>query len=333
MMKRISYYITDCVDPLQNLAMEEYFLHRVQPQECMLYLWQNQKTVVIGRNQNAWNECRVQELEDAGGTLVRRLSGGGAVYHDLGNLNFTFLVRHANYDVEKQTRVISDAIRALGMPVELTGRNDMTIDGQKFSGHAYYRTQDQCYHHGTLMVNVDHAALGKYLQVSKSKLEKHSVQSVRSRVTNLIDHCPNLTIPMLEQQLVHSFGTVYHLTPEQISSDTIDWEDIAQRKQRFAQWEWRFGSNSAFTEQVQGHFGWGETAIRYTVQNGKLQHVSLQSDGLEADYLAAIPQALEHCSYALTDIAEVLRAIPQQNNEQTQICRDVTNLFKKQFVS
>lgn len=333
MMKRISYYITDCVDPLQNLAMEEYFLHRVQPQECILYLWQNQKTVVIGRNQNAWNECRVQELEDAGGTLVRRLSGGGAVYHDLGNLNFTFLVRHADYDVEKQTRVISDAIRALGMPVELTGRNDMTIDGQKFSGHAYYRTQDQCYHHGTLMVNVDHAALGKYLQVSKSKLEKHSVQSVRSRVTNLIDHCPNLTIPMLEQQLVHSFGTVYHLTPEQISSDTIDWKDIAQRKQRFSQWEWRFGSNSAFTEQVQGHFDWGETAIRYTVQNGKLQHVSLQSDGLEADYLAAIPQALEHCSYALADIAEVLRAIPQQNNEQTKICQDVTNLFEKQFVS
>lgn len=333
MIDRISYYITDCVDPLQNLAMEEYFLHRVQPRECILYLWQNQKTVVIGRNQNVWNECRVQELEDAGGTLVRRLSGGGAVYHDLGNLNFTFLVRHADYDVEKQTRVISDAIRALGMDVELTGRNDMTIDGQKFSGHAYYRTQDQCYHHGTLMVNVDRAALGKYLHVSKSKLEKHSVQSVRSRVTNLIDHCPNLTIPALEQQLICSFGTVYDLTPERIAADAIDWEDIAQKKQRFAQWEWRFGSNSAFTEQVQDSFGWGETAIRYTVQNGTLQHVSLQSDGLEADYLAAIPQALEGCCYAQKDIAEALHTIPQSNNEQGGICYDVIKLFETQFAS
>ena len=147
MLRRLYAIAAEGTDPYENLALEAYLLERVQPGECILYLWQNQRTVVIGRNQHASNECRIQALEADGGHLVRRLSGGGAVYHDLGNLNFTFLTVRRDYDVARQTETILQAVRALGIPVEKNGRNDLTAAGGKFSGHAYYQTGEQCYHH------------------------------------------------------------------------------------------------------------------------------------------------------------------------------------------
>ena len=206
MLHTLSVLTAEGTDPRRNLALEATLLHQVRPGEEILYLWQNQRTVVIGRNQHAANEGRIQALEADGGHLVRRLSGGGAVYHDLGNLNFTFLTCRRDYDVARQTEVILQAVRALGIPAEKNGRNDLTVDGQKFSGHAYYQTGDQCYHHGTLMVSVDLAPLEGYLNVSPLKLQAKGVASVRARVGNLADFCPGLTIPRLRQALVEAFG-------------------------------------------------------------------------------------------------------------------------------
>ena len=159
MIERISVIDADGTDPYRNIALEECLLHDVRPGQCILYLWQNQRTVVLGRNQNALDECDVTALERDGGHLARRLSGGGAVYHDLGNLNFTFLVPTADYDQRAQTETILGAVRAMGVDAMRTGRNDLVVDGRKFSGHAYYHTGDKSYHHGTLMVK-EHEGTG-----------------------------------------------------------------------------------------------------------------------------------------------------------------------------
>ena len=213
MLRRLYAIAAEGTDPYENLALEAYLLERVQPGECILYLWQNQRTVVIGRNQHASNECRIQALEADGGHLVRRLSGGGAVYHDLGNLNFTFLTVRRDYDVARQTETILQAVRALGIPAEKNGRNDLTAAGGKFSGHAYYQTGEQCYHHGTLMVSVDLSPLAAYLQVSPLKLEAKGVKSVRARVVNLTQFRPELTVAQLRQALVEAFGRVWSAGP------------------------------------------------------------------------------------------------------------------------
>ena len=291
-------------DPRHNLALEELLLHRVKPGECILYLWQNQHTVVIGRNQHAENECRIQALEADGGHLVRRLSGGGAVYHDLGNLNFTFLVTGEDYDVAKQTETILRAVQLVGIHAEKNGRNDLTVDGQKFSGHAYYRTGNQCYHHGTLMVAVDMAPLEKYLNVSPLKLQAKGVQSVRSRVANLRDFRPELTIQELEEALETAFSQVYGLPVQSLRYEDLDQQALAEGQARFSRPKWIYGDSRPMAVSREARFDWGLLRLDYDQQDGVITQAALWSDGLDADFLSQVPQLIQGCPLE----AEALRA-------------------------
>ena len=290
-----SLYVIDShsVDPRHNIALEEYLLRHVKPGECIFYLWQNQRTVVIGRNQHASNECRIQALEADGGHLVRRLSGGGAVYHDLGNLNFTFLTHLADYDVEKQTQTILEAVRALGIPAEKNGRNDLTAAGGKFSGHAYYKSGDQCYHHGTLMLDVDLAPLERYLSVHPLKLQAKGVQSVRSRVVNLKDFRPDLTIPQLRQSLAEAFGRVYGLPVQPLTQEGLDQSQLAQSLARFSDPAWIYGDSRPLNISREDACSWGLLRLDYSQADGVITQAALWSDGLEADFLCQVPAALQ----------------------------------------
>ena len=194
MINKIKLYESNSLDPYLNLATEQHLMETVEEDACILFLWQNQNTVVIGKNQNAWKECRTTLLNEEGGVLARRLSGGGAVFHDLGNLNFTFLVPQAEYDLDRQFTVIKEAVNMLGLNTERSGRNDVLAEGRKFSGNAFYKNGKQAYHHGTLLVDVDMDKLGRYLNPSKAKLQAKGVDSVRSRVVNLKELNSQITI-------------------------------------------------------------------------------------------------------------------------------------------
>ena len=218
MIRKLLYLCTDNTDPYHNLALEQYLTDTVPADTCILYLWQNRHTVVIGRNQNAWQECRTALLEQDGGKLSRRLSGGGAVYHDMGNLNFTFSLPTAEYDLHRQQRVIVEACRSLGIEASFSGRNDILAAGRKFSGNSFYHHNGCSFHNGTLLVSVDMANLGKYLTPSQRKLQSKGVASVPSRVVNLSELHPGLRISQMQQAMAQAFadeiGGQGHLTKE-----------------------------------------------------------------------------------------------------------------------
>ena len=174
--------VTDCTNPHRNLALEDALLTNLPDGQALLYLWQNKHTVVIGAGQNAWRECHTQLLESEQGTLARRSSGGCAVYHDLGNVNFSFIVPREDYDVQRQLRVVLDAVRTLGIDAEPSGRNDLTAQGRKFSGNAFRLLKHSALHHGTLLVHVDMQKLPRYLNVAPDKLKAKLYNAGASRV-------------------------------------------------------------------------------------------------------------------------------------------------------
>ncbi len=328
MIERLLLYRSPGNDPFRNLAAEEHFLRLVWEGEVILYLWQNRSTVVVGRNQDAWSECRVEELQRDGGLLARRLSGGGAVYHDLGNLNFTFAVREEDYDVKRQTEVLLRAVRSFGIDAEISGRNDLTAQGRKFSGHAYYKSGGACFHHGTLMVAVDGEKLSRYLCVPEGKLRRKGVPSVRSRVVNLTELCPTLTVPLLEERIEESFGEVYGLPVERLREDSLDGGALRAETEKFASYAWRFGGErrsldrNAYT--LHGAFPWGEVSVEYDVENGVLRNVRLTSDGLEADLLASVPALLEGRRFDKAALSEALRG-------GGEVCADILGLFQSKL--
>ncbi len=331
MITKLYTISSQTTDPHKNLALEEYLLHQVADEECILYLWQNYKTVVIGKNQNPWRECRTGDLSRAGGTLVRRLSGGGAVFHDMGNLNFTFLVKAHNYDLEKQLQVILDAVKSAGIPAEKSGRNDITVDGKKFSGNAFYRTAEQCYHHGTLMVDVNKEDLTRYLSVSEEKLKWKGVASVRSRVMNLREADASLTTERLGQLLEASFQQVYGRPVDQYPEEKIETAELDRLEEKYRSAQWTWGRKIDFTHCISRKFGWGEVSLELEVKDGQIKDAAVYSDSLETAWINPVRQQLAGTAYQEQEIIQAL-INPQSERLLTDEMKiDIKGLIRDQF--
>jgi lipoate-protein ligase A len=333
LINQLSYVITHETDPYKNLALEEYLLHRVGPTEAILYLWQNERTIVIGRNQNPWKECKVQELEEDGGKLVRRLSGGGAVFHDLGNLNFTFLVARENYDLEKQLEVILRAVKQLGIPAVKSGRNDITADDRKFSGNAFYSDGIHSYHHGTILIRVDMSKLSHYLNVSREKLQSKGVDSVRSRVCNLSEYVPDLTISGMREELIKAFSKVYGLTAEPMKQESMDQEELKKLEEKFSSWEWNFGRKLAFSDSMVKRFSWGEVELQFAVESGIIRQCAVYSDALESELFTELAGKLTGCPFRGTAMTEALNSLTGTDKEsREEILGDIIALIRNEGI-
>lgn len=316
MINQIKLYESKSFDPYLNLATEQYLMETVEEDACILFLWQNQNTVVIGKNQNAWKECRTDLLREEGGFLARRLSGGGAVFHDLGNLNFTFLMPQAEYDLDRQFSVMAEAVSMLGLHAERSGRNDVLAEGRKFSGNAFYKNGKQAYHHGTLLVDVDMEKLGRYLNPSKAKLQSKGVDSVRSRVVNLTELSPTLSIGTMKKAMANAFAKVYdkHLTV--MNDSDFDHEAIEALCQRNASWEWNYGQKLPFTADFEDRFTWGSIQMCLQVENGVITVAKVYSDSMDWSVSPVLEKALLGCRFQ----KEVLQAaVPSDMNNAEDI--------------
>ena len=319
----IFYFSSDNTNPYANLAMEEYLLWNVKEGECILYLWQNRHTVVIGVNQNPWKECHVKELEQDGGFLARRMSGGGAVFHDMGNLNFTFLACEPDYDIGRQLDVIVSAVRKFGIQAEKSGRNDILTDGRKFSGNAFYHSGGHCFHHGTILVDVDMSNLSRYLNVSQAKLQSKGVSSVRSRVVNLKELTPELTIEVLRQAMIEALGEVYDETPHPFPTERINNQDIKLLEEKYASWDWRLGRKLPFTAEYSARFAWGDLTLQFCVERGVIQDAVAYSDGMETNFIKAIGDTLKGVAFSSTEINRSLLELTRREPADEAMVKDI----------
>lgn len=312
MIERAIIIEADGTNPDRNMAIEEYLVDTVAPKTCILYLWQNKQTVVIGQNQNAWQECNVQKLREDGGHVARRLSGGGAVFHDSGNLNFTFIMERGDYDVTRQSAVIMRAVSSFGVETELSGRNDILANGRKFSGNAYFKRGNSAYHHGTLLVKVDMQNLSKYLNVAPQKLESNGVKSVVSRVCNLCELSPEITIASLKERLVEGFEQEYGAKAERITTSELDGAEIARLTAKFASDEWKFGKKMEFNCEFSEKFEWGMVTVQLLVKNGVIAQAQIFSDAMDNDFIALLAPRLQNVKFAEPQIRAALEGTGPQ---------------------
>lgn len=325
MINRLIWLETDNTYPYRNLAVEEYMTTHVPEETCILFLWQNRHTVVIGRNQNCWKECRVNFLEEEGGYLVRRLSGGGAVFHDLGNLNFTFIVRKPDYDVDRQLQVILEAVRRLGIQAEKTGRNDITVEGRKFSGNAFYQTGDCCYHHGTLLVHADKEKMSRYLNVPREKLASKGVSSVKSRVANLDEFCPGLTVDRVKAALAEAFSQVYGQVAEKMEEKELPEDAIGPLTEKFESWQWKYGRKIPFEHEMEQRFAWGGIQMQFHVDGGRIQEVNVFSDAMDQELIGNLSERLKGCPYDGNAMCEAVKEAGTEGG----IRQDILSLIKE----
>lgn len=269
-------------DPYINLAVESSLLDNHLTNTISMFLWKNRQTVVIGTNQNPYNECDIKTLLDEGGHLARRRTGGGAVYHDLGNLNFSFIADKNIYDVKRQMTVIQKALLSFNLETEVSGRNDITYQGRKFSGNAFAKTKHQGLHHGTILIKTDAERLQKYLKVKPAKLHKHGVKSVSSRVINLSE-VADITSENIIPHLIKAFEEVYQSEATMIDFDTLCTEEVVRQSQHIRSDEYLFGKWKEFKIKKSSTFDWGSVDIDIDIdeEKGIIKEINIASDSLD----------------------------------------------------
>lgn len=311
-------------DIRQNLATEEYLMNSEEMPLPFILFYIEKPCIIVGRNQNTVEEINQQYCEEHGVTVTRRLSGGGAMYQDLGNLCFSFVVPAKDQrfgDFRQLVQPVVDALHDMGATsAEVTGRNDIVIDGRKFSGNAMYSRHDKTFSHGTLMYDVDTSALANALHVSKDKIASKGIKSVRSRVTNIRRYLApafqQLTTAEFRDELIKRIWHVPTMKQAQQYEYQLtagDQQAIKQLvKDRYANWDWVFGKSPQFSVKKRRHFGAGTIDARYQVQEGKITAVHLYGDFFGTGDVNDLAHALVGIPYTPDEIADVLRKFDLQ---------------------
>ncbi|ENQ3105614.1 lipoate--protein ligase [Bacillus cereus] len=316
-------------DPTINLAIEEYCVKNLDINETYLLFYINKPSIIIGKNQNTVEEINADYVREKGIQVVRRLSGGGAVYHDLGNLNFSFITKDDGdsfHNFKKFTEPVTVALGKLGINAELSGRNDILAEGRKISGNAQFSTKGRMFSHGTLLFDseIDHVVSA--LNVKLDKIQSKGIKSIRSRVANIAEFLSEIiTIDEFKQLLLENIFEGENEIPTYELTEK-DWEEIYKiSEERYRNWDWNYGKSPKFNLQQSHRFPVGQVDVRLEVQKGVVSECKIYGDFFGALDVRDIEERLSGTVFDKEAFAEVLTDV--------EVPRYFGNITKKDFLS
>ncbi|MCD1159801.1 lipoate--protein ligase [Peribacillus frigoritolerans] len=300
-------------DPRINLAIEEFALKHLNIDETYLLFYINRPSIIIGRNQNTIEEINSDYVDKKGITVVRRLSGGGAVYHDLGNLNFSFITKDDGdsfHNFKKFTQPVVETLEKLGIHAELSGRNDILAEGKKISGNAMFSTKGRMFSHGTLLFQSEMDHIVSALKVKKDKIESKGIKSIRSRVGNIADFLKEpMSVEEFRSFLLQNIFKDNGKVTEYVLTET-DWEKIHEiSEDRYQNWEWNYGKSPKFNLQNSHRFPVGSVDIRLEVNRGIIENCKIYGDFFGVGEVTDIERKLTGIRYEKEAISRVLDEI------------------------
>ncbi len=315
-------------DPRINLAIEEYALKNLDINETYLLFYINEPSIIIGKNQNTIEEINTKYVDDNGIHVVRRLSGGGAVYHDLGNLNFSFITKddgESFHNFKKFTEPVVEALAKLGVKAELSGRNDIIAQGRKISGNAQFSTRGRMFSHGTLLFDSEIEHVVSALNVKKDKIESKGIKSIRSRVANISEFLEEkITIAEFKKLLLSYIFEGEQEIPEYKLTEA-DWDNIHQlSKERYQNWDWNYGKSPKFNVQHSHRFPVGQIDVRLEVNKGTIEQCKIFGDFFGVGDVSEVEQKLTGIRYEKASIVQAL--------EDVEIKHYFGNINKEEFI-
>jgi lipoate-protein ligase A len=308
------YIKSDSTDPYRNLALEQTIFDRLDRRHNYFMLWQNHNSIIIGRHQNTVEEINTAFVRERNITVARRLSGGGAVYHDLGNLNFTFIT-----DVESMTALdfssfcipIQKALFSFGVRAEITGRNDMTVDGKKFSGNSQYIKQNRVMHHGTILYDSDLSMVSQALRVSKDKIESKGIKSIKSRITNIRPYMQkDISIDCFWEALREYMFAEYTMQELTLPEDA-EKETERLRETVYSQWSWNYGVSPSYNLKKERRIeGCGKIEILLDItQGGLIRNMTIYGDFFGTRDIGELNARLTGCPMEAGKIRRALEGV------------------------
>ncbi|NQX64712.1 lipoate--protein ligase [Paenibacillus alba] len=302
-------------DPRINLAIEEYALRQLPPEESYLLFYINEPSIIIGKNQNTLEEINSEYVKSRNLHVVRRLSGGGAVYHDLGNLNFSFITKddgNSFHNFQKFTEPVVAALSSLGVEAALTGRNDIQVGERKISGNAQFSTKGRMFSHGTLLFDSEIENVVSALKVNPDKIQSKGIKSIRSRVANIVELL-NEPITMEEFRL-KLLSFIFGVETDQIPTYTLtkeDWSGIHELSQeRYQNWDWNYGKSPKSTVQNSKRFeGVGSVDVRLDIEEGRILQVKIYGDFFGAGDVTELEDILRGSRYEESALRERLAQV------------------------
>lgn len=309
----MKYIVNTSNDPAYNVALEAYAFQKLTDIDEIFIPWINEPAIIIGRHQNTIQEINKEFIDKNGIHVVRRLSGGGAVYHDLNNLNYTIISNNTQegaFDFQTFSKPVIDTLAKLGVKAEFTGRNDLEINGQKFAGNAQAYYKGRMMHHGCLLFDVDMSVLGQALKVSKDKIESKGIKSVRARVTNIVDHLSDkITVQEFSDAILAQVKEEYPEMDEYVLSDAELSEIQAMRDNQFATWDWTYGKAPEYTIERGVRYPAGKITTYANVENSTIKSVKIFGDFFGVKPVDDIEKMLEGVRYDYKDVLAALKTV------------------------